>query len=211
VIGGADQLRYAFVGSLAMALATTNVLYVAQVPVADKEFATFWRVRSGRLHPVVVFLARSLPYPVVMFVILVACVIVVGPISGLFGLAVSLLPLLGVYLLISFTSTVAGLAAGAFAVGRRVEVLASNVLGYLIVLCSGVFMPPGRVAVIDAVGTVLPARHGVAAIHAALAGQPWLHLVVAEAITGVGWLAAMVVILLVQIRRAARSGHDDFA
>jgi ABC-type multidrug transport system permease subunit len=210
VVAGPEQRRYAFVGGLVMALSMTNVLYVTQVPVADKEFATFWRARTGRLHPIVVFLARALPYPVAGFVVVVVSAIIAAPLTGLTGLAVSLAPLCGIYLLISFTSTAAGLAAGALSVGRHAEVLYSNLMAYVIMLCSGVFLPPGRVAVIDAIGQVLPARHGVAGTPAALQGRPFLAQVIGEAATGAGWLAAMALIVVVQMRRAERQGHDDF-
>jgi ABC-type multidrug transport system permease subunit len=210
VVAGPDQRRYAFVGALVMAIAVTDVLYVAQVPSADKEFATFWRARISRLHPIVVFVGRSLPYPLMGFALLLVSTLIAAPLTGLTDVAVSLSPYWGIFLLMSFTSTMAGLAAGAMSVGRNAEVLYSNLMGYLIMLCSGVFLPAGKVAVIDAIGQVLPARHGVAAIHAGLQGRPYFGQVAAEAATGIGWLAAMAFIVAVQVRRAERQGHDDF-
>jgi ABC-2 type transport system permease protein len=211
VIAGPRHREYAFVGGLVLALSLTNVLYVSQVPIADKEYATFWRLRIGRVHPMTVFAARSLPYPLAGFVFLLVSAAVVAPLTGLTTLAVRLVPLLGIYLLISFTATAAGLAAAAFAVGRRAEVLASNVMGYAIMLCSAAFLPRGRVPALDVIGSLLPARHGLSAIHAALAGRPWLAPVLAEAAVGAGWLVLAGLIVAVQIRRARRNGHDDFA
>jgi ABC-2 family transporter len=210
VIAGAGHRQYAFVGGLALAVCTTNILYVSQVPVADKESATFWRIRTGPLHPATVFVSRALPYPLVGFGLLVASGALVASVAGLMSLAVDLLPLLWVYLVMSFTATAAGLAAAGFAIGKRVEVLASNLLAYLVMLCSGAFLPPGRLAVVDVVGSVLPARHGLAAIHAARAGRPWLWQVAAEAAVGVAWLGLSVLIVAIQVRRARRHGHDDF-
>lgn len=210
VVAGARHREYAFVGGLVLALSLTNVLYVSQVPVSDKESGTFWRLRTGRLHPMTVFLARSLPYPLAGFVFLLVSAALVAPVAGLLGLAGRLVPLLGVYLLISFTATAAGLAAAAVAVGRRAEVLASNLMGYAIMLCSGAFLPSGRVPALDAVGAALPARHGLAAIHAHLRGRPWQGAVAAEAAVGAAWLAVATAVVMIQMRRARRHGHDDF-
>ncbi|WP_229402996.1 ABC transporter permease [Micromonospora okii] len=210
VVAGARHQEYAYVGGLMLALAMTNILYVSQVPVADKESGTFWRLRSGRLHPTALFVARALPYPLAGFAVAVVVAAVVAPLAGLGELALRLVPMSGVYLLISFTATAAGLAASAFSVGRRVETLASNLTGYAVMLCSGAFLPPGRVPVIDVVGAVLPGRHGLAAVHAFLGGEPWAARVAAEAAVGVGWLGVAALVVAVQIRRARRHGHDDF-
>jgi hypothetical protein len=211
VVAGARHAEYAYVGGLVLSLAMTNILYVSQVPIADKESATFWRLRCGRLPPMLVFVARSLPYPIVGFGLVIVAAAVVAPLAGVGQLAVRLASTALIYLLISFTATAAGLAAAAFAVGRRAEVLASNLMGYLVMLCSGAFLPPGRVPPVDAVGTVLPGRHGLAAVHACLQGQRWLGDIVAEAAVGIGWLGVATAIVAVQIQRARRHGHDDFA
>jgi ABC-2 type transport system permease protein len=211
VVAGARHQEYAYVGGLVLALATTNILYVSQVPVADKESATFWRLRTGRLHPTAVFVARSLPYPVVGFGVVLVPAAVVAPLAGLGEVALRLAPMAAVYLLISFTATAAGLAAAAFAVGRRAETLASNLMAYVVMLCSGAFLPPGRVPALDVAGAVVPGRHGLAAVHAYLRGDPWGSQVVAEAVVGIGWLAAAAAVVAVQMRRARRHGHDDFA
>ncbi|MBO4205388.1 ABC transporter permease [Micromonospora echinofusca] len=211
VLAGTRHQEYAFVGGLVLGLAMTVILYVSQVPVADKESGTFWRLRTGHLTPMVVFTARALPYPVVGFAVLLVSAAVVAPLAGLGGLAVRLLPVAGIYLLVAFTAMAAGLAAAAFAVGRRAETLVSNLMGYVVLLCSGAFLPPGRIPALDAIGTVVPGRHGLAAIHAHLRGDPWVSGVVAEAVVGVAWLGAATLVVAVQIRRARRHGHDDFA
>jgi ABC-2 type transport system permease protein len=211
VVAGARHQEYAYVGGLVLALAMTNILYVSQVPVADKESATFWRLRTGLLHPTAVFVARSLPYPFAGFAVVLVAAVVVAPLAGLGEIALRLVPMAFVYLLISFTATAAGLAAAAFAVGRRAETLTSNLMGYVVMLCSGAFLPPGRVPALDLIGTFLPGRHGLAAVHAWLGRDPWVAHVVAEAAVGIGWLGVTVAVVAVQMRRARRHGHDDFA
>jgi ABC-2 type transport system permease protein len=200
-LSGARHAEFAFVGSLAMVVAMAAVIYVADVPVADKDSGTFFRLRTGSLHPMTVFLGRALPYPLLIFAMTVAAAAVAAPITGMSELALRLLPMTGVLLLISFTATAAGIAAAAFAVGRRAENLICNLMTYVVMLCCGAFLPPGRVPAIDAIGTVIPGRHGLAAMRAHLAGDP----------VGVGWLVAGTILVTVQVRRAHRSGHDDFA
>ncbi|MCX4722403.1 ABC transporter permease [Streptomyces sp. NBC_01306] len=210
VVAGPDHRRYAFVGALALGMATMNVVGVANVPVTDKQSATFWRIRTGRLHPAAVFLARSAPYPVAGLAVLVVNLALVAPIAGLTSLGLDLLPLLGLYALMSCTLTACGLVAGSLAIGRRAEVLSNNLLAYLIILCSGAFLPNGRLPWIDAVGSVLPLHHGLIALRAALDGAPWEGQALMEAAVGAAWAVAAAVVTTVQIRRAHRQGHDDF-
>lgn len=210
-LSGPRHAEFAFVGSLAMVVAMAAVIYVADVPVADKDSGTFFRLRTGSLHPMTVFLGRALPYPLLIFAMTVAAAAVAAPITGMTGLALRLVPMAGVLLLVSFTATAAGIAAAAFAVGRRAENLICNLMTYLVMVCCGAFLPPGRVPAIDAIGTVIPGRHGLAAMRAHLAGDPVVGHVLAEALVGVGWLVAGTILVTIQVRRAHRSGHDDFA
>jgi hypothetical protein len=90
-------------------------------------------------------------------------------------------------------------------------VLAPNLLGYLTILCSGAFLPPGQVGWVDAVGSVLPVRHGLAAVHAGLAGRPWLTEALLELTICLASAVLGVLAVLLQTRRATRHGHDDFA
>jgi ABC-2 type transport system permease protein len=210
VIAGPGQREYVFIGALALAMTTTNAIGVANVLVTDKQSATFWRIRTGRLPPAAVFFVRASPYPVVGFVLLLVAAVVVALITGLTGLAVDLVPLLGLYALISCSMTAAGLAASSLAVGKRADVLAANLLAYVMILTSGAIVPPGRLPWVDAIGSVLPIRHGLLAIRAALAGQPWVGQAIAELLVGVGWAGVAVAVIVVQTRRAHRNGHDDF-
>jgi len=211
VIAGAGQRSYAFVGALGLALAGSNAVGVANVLVTDKQSTTVWRIRIGQLPAAVVFFARAGVYPIVGLALMTVDAAVVAALTGLTGLAVELVPLLGLYALISCTVTVIGLALSSLAAGKRADVLTANLLSYLIMLCSGAFLPPGRLAWVDAVGTVLPVRHGLLAIHAALAGRPWLGEAALEFAVGCGWAAVTVAVVAIQGRRARRQGHDEFA
>jgi ABC-2 type transport system permease protein len=85
------------------------------------------------------------------------------------------------------------------------------VVSFGVLLAGGVFLPPGRVPVLDAVGTVLPVRHGLIAVRAGLDGRPFVGELAAEALVGVGWGLVAFAVTVVQARRARRLGIDDFA
>jgi ABC-2 type transport system permease protein len=211
VVGGAAGAQFAFVGSLAAILTLTSAVAIVDVPMNDKWSGTFHRIRSGVLPPMLVLMARSAPYPLVGIASCLCALVVVGPATGHARLVVPLLAWLPLYLLMSLTTAMAGIAAGALVVGRRADVVAGNLLAYLVLLAGGVFLPPGRLAWVDAVGSVLPIRHGLAAVRTGLAGGAWLPEACWEAAVGAGWAVLAWSIIAVQVRRARASGHDDFA
>jgi len=211
VVAGPGQRQFAFVGGLALALAGTNAVNVSNVPVTDKCYATFWRIRSGRVRPAVVFFARAAPYPLIGLGLLVLDAALVGPLVGLPGLTLRLAPLVGLYALISVTTTAAGLASASLSIGRHADILVTNLLAYLIILCSGGFLPPGRVGWIDDLGKVLPVSHGLAAVRAALAGRPWAGQAGLEVLVGLGWMLLAAAAITAQASRARRLGHDDYS
>ncbi|AXL91487.1 hypothetical protein C4J65_26730 [Streptomyces sp. CB09001] len=210
VLAGPGHREYAFAGSLVLALSGTNVNGVVAVPVLDKQYATFARVRTGALSPTVTQIARALPYPVMGWLLLVVQGAIAAPLLGMTDFALRLLPWAWVYALMALTLSVLGLAGATMTVGRRADVVAPNILVYLVMLCSGAIVPPGRVGWVDAVGQVLPARHGLDAVRAATAGRPWLGDLGLEAAAGTGFTVLAAVSILVQARRASRHGHDDF-
>jgi ABC-type multidrug transport system permease subunit len=210
VLAGPGHREYAFAGSLVLALSSTNVNGVVAVPVLDKQYATFARVRTGALSPTITQLARALPYPVMGWVLLLGQAAIAAPLLGMTDFALRLLPWVWVYALIALTLGVLGLAGATMTVGKRADVVAPNVLSYLVMLCSGAIVPAGRVAWVDAIGQVLPARHGLDAVRAGMAGRPWLADVGLEVAAGVGFTVLAALSILVQARRASRLGHDDF-
>lgn len=210
VLAGPGHREYAFAGALVLALSSTNVNGVVAVPVLDKQYATFSRVRTGTLSPTITQIARALPYPAMGWVLLIAQAAIAAPVLGMTDFALRLLPWVWVYALIALTLSVLGLAGATMTVGRRADVLAPNVLTYLVMLCSGAFVPPGRVWWVDAIGQVLPARHGLDAIRAGMNGRPWLADLGLEVVAGIGFTVLAMLAILIQARRASRLGHDDF-
>jgi ABC-type multidrug transport system permease subunit len=210
VLAGPGQREYAFTGALVLALSGSNVNGVVAVPVLDKQYATFARVRIGMPSPTVTQIARALPYPVMGWLLLLVEAAIAAPLLGMTGFALKLLPWAWVYAVIALTLSVLGLAGATMTVGKRADVLAPNVLSYLVMLCSGAIIPPGRVGWVDAIGQVLPARHGLEAIHAGMDGRPWLGDLALEVVAGVGFTVVAALSILIQARRASRFGHDDF-
>ncbi|HET9895225.1 MAG TPA: ABC transporter permease [Streptosporangiaceae bacterium] len=211
VLGGAQQRAFAFVGALAIALGSANVVYVSNIAVSEKQFATFWRVRSGRLSAPAQFFSRAAPYPFAGLIMVAVTAAIVGPVVGLGSVALRQLPLTGLYALISLSTTAAGLAGASVAIGRNADQLATNVITYLIILCSGGFLPPGRIAWVTKLGSVLPVTHGLAAIRANLAHLPWAGQALEELAVCAGWAAIAAVAVTVQAWRARRTGNEDYS
>jgi ABC-2 type transport system permease protein len=209
LIGGFGR-RDAFVGAMAILATGPNVIGVANVPIMDKSNATFWRLRRAVMHPALILFARAVPYPAVATLILIPQAAVTAVILGIPGSWLQFLPYLPILMLMACNASIMGLAAATLSVAKRPDVLAPNLVSYLILLGSGAVIPPGRVAWIDAIGPWLPAWHGLAAVRHALAGQPWLGDVTGEILVGLLWAALGVVGMHAQNRRARRLGYDDF-
>lgn len=210
VLVGPEHREYAFVGALVLALSGTNALDVISVPLADKAYSTFWRVRTGVVPVTTVLVARSLPYLLVGFCLFLVEAAIAAPLLGQTALAVRMLPWLWIFMVMTGTFGILVLATAALTISKRADVLAPNVLAYLTLLGSGAVVPPGRVGWIDAIGSVLPMRHGLAAVHAAMAGRPWLGELGLELLVGAGCAGLAVLVIRIQSYRASRHGHDDF-
>lgn len=210
VVGGAQHASFAFVGAIAAVAGIAGTTMVSEVPATDKYSETFVRIRSGLLSPWAVVVLRALPYPLAGFAGAVTAMLLVAPATGHASLAAALLPLLPLYLLMAFTTTATGLAAAMLALGRRADVTAGNLAMSLVLVAGGVFIPPDRVPLLSAIGWAVPVRHGLDAVRAALAGQPWMMDALREAAVGLGWLAMAYAALRLQVWRAARHGHDAF-
>ena len=211
VIGGPGHREYAFVGALCIALGSATIVYVSNIAVAEKQFATFWRIRSGCLNPATVMFTRAVPYPFAALLLVMASAAVVGPLAGLGPVAVRQLPLAGLYLLMALSTTAAGLAGAGLAIGRNADQLVTNVITYLIILCSGGFLPPGRLGWVSGLGAVLPVTHGLAAVRAALAHRPWLGQALGELAVGAAWAVLAAAAITMQAKRARRTGNDDYS
>jgi hypothetical protein len=210
VVAGPEHRDYAFIGGLALALTTTNVVTVISVPFGDKYFSTFWRIRTGDMPVAAVLYARALPYLGVAFALFLAEGAIAAGILGRWDLAVRVVPWLWIFAIMASGYAMTGIAVATATIAKRADALAPNILGYLTMLCSGAFLPPGQVGWVDAIGAVLPVRHGLAAVHAAMGGRPWLTEAMLELVVCLASALLGVFAVNVQARGAARHGHDDF-
>lgn len=210
-VGGPQLRHYASLGAVALTMMLSTGAAIADVPATDKGSGTFWRIRTGILAPFTVFVLRSWPYPVVGFATAVVTLAVIAPATGIVWLGPALVPLLLCLALLALTTSAIGLAGAAFAVGRRADVLVGNLLAYLTMLSSSALVPPGRIWWVDRLGSVMPMRHGLAAIRASQAHQPFAAQLGAELLVGAAWLAVAWILIRIQVHRAHVHGHDDFS
>jgi hypothetical protein len=210
-VGGPQLRHYASLGAVSLIVLQSTNVGIADVPTTDKGSGTFWRVRTGILAPFTVFLLRSWPYPVVGFATAVVTLAVLAPTADIVRLGSPLVPLLLCLALMALTTSAIGLAGAAFAVGRRADILVGNLLAYLTMLSSAALVPPGQVRWVDTLGSILPMRHGLAAIRASQAHQPFAAQLSAEIAVGAGWLAVAWILVRIQVHRAHVHGHDNFS
>lgn len=211
VLAGTEGREFMFVGGLAVIVMLFTITGVADVPMADKWFETYSRLRIGLLPVASVFLLRAVSWVVEAAIAVLLCLAIVGPLTGLHTLSLSLLPLLPLYGVMMVTSAVAGLAVVAPAVAKRADVFVGNAAAAILTIFSGALIPPGLIGWIDTIGTVLPLRHGLMAVRAALAGDPWLGHLGWEVVVGIGWGVVAWLAYTRQARRARVTGTDDFA
>jgi ABC-2 type transporter len=202
---------FAFIGALTSVITVSTVVQVCDVPMLDKFAATYPRLQRGVVPPWLTFVLRSLPMAAEALVAVALCLAIAGPALGQGGTSLRVLAACPLVLLIVLSSTAAGLTAATSAVGRRADVLVGNTFSYLILTVSGALVPPARLGVFGPVGAMLPIRHGLAALRATIAGQPWHAQAMQEAAVGAGWLAVAILAYRRQSRRARLAGTDDFA
>jgi hypothetical protein len=201
LIGGPDARRHAFIGAVALTLTLSTTVGIADVPSSDKWSGTFWRIRIGWLSPFAVFLLRSTPYPVVGLGTAVVTSLITAPLVGMAWAIPQMLALFPWLALLAVTTSTAGMAGAALAVGRRADVLVGNLV---------VLLPPGQNSWVDVLGSVLPMRHGLVAFSRLQAGRPFAAELGLEVVVGACWFGAAWILVQVQAHRARSKGHDNF-
>lgn len=206
LLGGPDGAQWAFVGAVGYAVVTATVMRLPDVLAVDKQEGTLFRLRMAVLAPFPVALCRTWPYLAEAVVSMMLVLAVTGPLVGEGGLALHLLLLLPVFCLAAASCAAFGLAMAAWSVGRRSDVLVSNISASLLLVFAQV-LAPTHVGWIDAIGQVTPLQHSLHAVRAG--GELWLQVAL-EALVGGCWLAVAAIVLRIQARRGARTGSDDY-
>ncbi|MEV0455850.1 ABC transporter permease [Catellatospora methionotrophica] len=209
-VGGPEHAGFVLVATPAITLPLMCTVNIVEVIMVEKWSGTFWRVRRGRVHPVLVLALRAWPFAAVGLVTSLIALLAAGLVVGFGDLGRHLPGLVPIYALMAVSMCAAGLAGTALALGRRADIVVGNLLAYLVILASGAFLPIERLGALQPLAWLLPGSHAVAAARAIADDQPWATQVVLEAAVGACWLAVAAVAIWVQLRRARRHGHDDF-
>lgn len=204
LLDGPAGQRYAFIGCVAFGSLTATLVAICDVPMEDLWNATYFRLQRGVIPPALVYALRAIPMVAEGFAESVLVLVVCGPLLGLGRLSWSLAPYLPLYLLITITSAMGGLAVAGIAVGKRKDVLLGNLAAYVVLATGAIVAPPPASAQwLGIVGDIVPARHGVQAVRSALAGGPWLAQTLLESVVGLCWLAVAIAVITHANRRAA--------
>lgn len=212
VAGGPAGSKYAFVGAVVISLTLQTISQMTDPPITDKYAGTYGGLLRGVTTPVTGYLCRSVASWVFGLVEMLGCWVFAGLLTGNLRTALDMLPAMPVVLVVSLTMSATGIACAAFCVGKRAEVGIYNLMTYLVIAGSNALIPRGKLPALDAIGTVLPATHGLVAIRAITARQPWqLTSVLAEIGVGAGWLVVAIMLHLYQAARARRTGTDAYS
>jgi ABC-2 type transport system permease protein len=204
LLGGAAGARFAFTGAVAYSATGTTVIGVCDIPALDHWSDTYHRLLTAAIRPGTVYLYRALPYAVDGMAAMVIVLGVDGPLLGLGGTVPNLVGVLPLLWLTALTSTMFGLAVAALAARSGQDVLLGNLASYILLAACGVVAPlSARLHWIRPLGEFLPMTHGLAAVHAALAGADWAGDAGLEAAVGAAWLAIALVLFRAG-ERAAR-------
>jgi len=209
IVDGRAGQAYALIGAAAATMGLFTAVNVSEVPAVDIREGTVFRHRIGVVGPFVSQVLRGVPYAATGLASAAVGIWVVGPITGHGALAAELTLTLPLYAVMAATSSLAGLAVGVLSTPSDNDIIAGNLLLYAQLLLSGAIIPAERLGVAAWLGEVLPLRHGIAAVRAAVDGQPWLGQALLEVAVGAGWAVAGWVLVHWQVRRARRHGAAE--
>ncbi|HVK20221.1 MAG TPA: ABC transporter permease [Actinokineospora sp.] len=209
VVGGFAAEKFALIGVMGTTMTIFTVTSICDVPILEAQSATFYRHRVGIVSPFAALMCRGVPHAVAGMCAATLILSAVAPATGHSGLVTDLLAYFPIYLLMAVTCTIGGLTIGVLSSPSDNQVLASNLYGYLILILSGAVIPVERLGVFGDLGMVLPMHHGVAAVRAALAQQPWAMAVLMEVAVGALWITLAWASVAYRVRLARVRGAAD--
>lgn len=210
LVSGEDGMAYAFVGCVALSIATTTVSHVTDIPVTDVRTGTYRSVLLGSVAPFAQYVARALPLGGMALVLATVTAVAVGLLTGQGDLVLPVLSRIWMLVPALLTTIVLGLFVVAPATGSDWEGITYNgAVALLTVLTGAVFTVTDPMAA--AIGSVLPLTHTISAVRLSLDGQSWLLEIGLEVVVGMGWAIAGALAYRVQDRLGARLGRGAFA
>jgi ABC-2 type transport system permease protein len=202
--------RFAFVGATAHIVVLATVIRGCDILLDDRVMGTLYRLRLGVLPLPAVVAARWWVFAVEGVVDAVVAILVVAPLVGEQELIVRLLAAVPLFGLIALSTSGLGLAVGAISMTQRADVLATNLVTYLLLVFAGVVAPLsvfGHVG--ETMARMLPLANGLLAVRDVLAGRPWLGDMLLELAAAIGWLALGLALLALQARRLRSRPLED--
>lgn len=202
--------EFFLVGGVVLAMTYMTIGYNTDVPLSDKWEGTYWRLSRSGVQPMELFLWRSLPMIVHGVAISLVAAVLVGLAAGQLHTGMEIVRAAPVLLVLALSTNVVGLTVVAPAIGTRYDVLTYNLMTTVVVLFSGAIVPSGANVTIDAIGTFVPLRNGLAALRALLLGEPWGRLLLREVLLALVWFAIGTVTYRLMDARGRRTGLAAF-
>lgn len=207
---GSAGRDFALLGATMQVITVATIIKAGDVLLEDRQIGVLHRLRLGRFPLPLVAATRWWTFVLEGTVGALVAVTVAGLLFGRGALAASVWAAAGLVLLVAFSTSALGMATAAAAMAYRADVFIVNLVSYLLLAVTGVVAPLDRLpAALTVLAHGLPITNGLLALRQAVAGEAWLGHAVAEAAVGVGWLAAAVVLLTIQARRARAKDSDD--
>jgi ABC-2 type transport system permease protein len=211
-LAGQDVAVFAFVGAVGFATSTETV---TEVLVNDRWQGTMYRLRLGHLPILKIMMWRCPVYLIEGVLAAVVGALTAGP--WLVGWTTTVRVLAGTLIIMvcAGSLTCLWLAVAAAAIGRRTDMLLTNITMSVLLATAGVVLPAGRSTLLDTVGQVVPLRHGLTALRAWVGGRQMqdrqiVSELVHEVAVGAGWLLVTWALLAAQAHRARRGGFDEY-
>lgn len=209
LVAGAEGMRFALVGCVVLAVATTTVAEVTDLPTIDVEVGTYRRVLLGRISPFLQYVVRAVPMAALALLTAAICAVALGLATGH---PEEIGPLLArIWLLVpaATSGVMLGLFVIAPAIGSGWEGITYNAATALLAVASSAIVTPP--AALAAVGQALPLTHTVEAMRRSLAGEPFGRQLLAELAVGLGWGILAWLAYRWQERRGRRLARGAFA
>ncbi|MET0135040.1 MAG: ABC transporter permease [Kibdelosporangium sp.] len=207
-IGGRDGLLAAAVGASAYIMVSATIVKAPSILVYERIYGTMYRLRMTDAPLAGIIAARWLVYVLeglvsaLLGVLLVTVVLATPAVLTVFVTAIP------VYVLMALTSSAFGMVVALSSLGRRGDVVFSNLASYVILAFGGVVVPWNQDSPLATVAEYFPMTNGILALRDVAGGAGMGHHVFAEALVGFGWSLLAIGVTRVQVWRLRRSGAD---
>ncbi|GAA3784125.1 ABC transporter permease [Streptomyces phyllanthi] len=207
--GGLEGRRFAIIGACVHVVSLATVVKAADTMTEDLVEGTLYRVRMSRFGLPLVQLTRCWVYLLESVASGLVAVVGVCAFFGEWALMGSLLKGAPLFVLTALSTTAFGLAVTAVAALHPASAVLTNLAVYALLVLAGIVAPISQLPLpVRWVSHTLPLTHGAEALRALADGRPWGTHAALEALVGVVWLGAGVLLLRLNDSRARRLATD---